>query len=421
MEGFRALCGLEPKVSPTNADNPGTAVGWLIGQASAVVLLLGGTVAYGFFRLGQAEFRPGPIVALLQSSIDQRIRNLGPAEQGGEAEKARRGMLQEYGLLVYCAKSQSPRPHLIVWPETSYPETWFDISPKLDLHDVDPQWAQIQRFTHMRFQKMVIERSGISNLIGVQARILEHAGQKPTKYNSAILLQGDGAYDGRYDKIHRVPFGEYVPLQDWLPFMAYFAPSEYEEDFSIRAGTKFTRFPLGKHRFGVIICYEDSDPCLARQYGRDHADGPPVDFLLNISNDGWFDGTSEHEEHFALCRFRAVEARRAVARAVNMGISGVIDGNGRVQAPEFMGRYEGISIWAINGTKDGWTPTLAVSDWKYFKKTPGVLTAIIPIDSRTSFYALWGDWLPIGCWCGLGLALAWALVRSRQRPAELRL
>src|SRR5262249_56421242 len=84
----------------------------------------------------------------------------------------------------------------------------------------------------------------------------------------------------------------------------------------------------------MVICYEDSAPYLARQYARPEGGEPPVDFLVNTSNDGWFDGTAEHEEHLAVARFRAVECRRALLRAVNMGISAVIDGNGRVLRPE---------------------------------------------------------------------------------------
>src|SRR5207249_6450425 len=116
--------------------------------------------------------------------------------------------------------------------------------------------------------------------------------------------------------------------------------------------------------FGVMICYEDSDACLARQYNRAGADGPAADFLINISNDGWFDGTSEHEEHLAICRFRAVEARRSVARAVNMGISAVIDGNG--------------SVVVLPG-----------SSWEESKKIEKILKAAIPIDRRASLYARW--------------------------------
>src|SRR5262249_9081680 len=148
------------------------------------------------------------------------------------------------------------------------------------------------------------------------------------KYNSALLLKplprdamsapGDpvlfrSAPAGRYDKMHLVPFGEYVPLGDELPFMRWFTP--YTKDYEGRAGEKWTRFPVaaqnGKnYTFGCLICYEDSDPYLARQY----VASEPVNFLVNISNDGWFNGTEEHEQHLAICRFRAIESRRAVVR-----------------------------------------------------------------------------------------------------------
>jgi apolipoprotein N-acyltransferase len=84
-------------------------------------------------------------------------------------------------------------------------------------------------------------------------------------------------------------------------------------EYSIRAGAAATRFDFtagGKsYRFGVLICYEDSDADLAREYVRPGA-GPAVDFLVNISNDGWFKCTREHEEHLAVSRFRAVECRK---------------------------------------------------------------------------------------------------------------
>src|SRR5205085_7228468 len=119
-------------------------------------------------------------------------------------------------------------------------------------------------------------------------------------------------------------------------------------------------------------------------------DEPPVDFLVNISNDGWFDGTSEHEEHLAISRFRAVECRRALARAVNMGISAVIDGNGRVVA-------------------------LPAATWADSKKMAAVVTAAVPIDTRGSLYAAWGDWLPGLCAALAGLALVAPGLRSRSR------
>ena len=82
-------------------------------------------------------------------------------------------------------------------------------------------------------------------------------------------------------------------------------------DYSCTPGENWTRFELptakGTFRFGVLICYEDTDPSMARKYNPTSGRGPGVDFLVNISNDGWFDGSEEHEQHLAICRFRAVE------------------------------------------------------------------------------------------------------------------
>src|SRR5262249_24344930 len=133
-----------------------------------------------------------------------------------------------------------------------------------------------------------------------------------------------------------------------------------------------------------IICYEDSDPLLARGYSLpDRPDQPPVDFLVNMTNDGWFNGTEEHEQHLAISRFRAIEARRSLVRSVNMGISTVIDSNGRVLA-------------------------LPGPTWRDSKKIAAAFSAIVPIDSRTSFYAIAGDWLPRGLAICLGILLVMA-------------
>src|SRR5947207_14375996 len=100
---------------------------------------------------------------------------------------------------------------------------------------------------------------------------------------------------------------------------------------------------------------------------------PPVDFLVNISNDGWFMHAAEHAQHLAISRFRAVECRRALVRAVNGGISAVIDGDGRVVA--------------LPGTT-----------WSNSHSVMAVVNAPVPIDTRTSLYARFGDWLPWSCW-----------------------
>jgi apolipoprotein N-acyltransferase len=187
-----------------------------------------------------------------------------------------------------------------------------------------------------------------------------------------------------------------------------------DTDYGIVSGDRSVRLPIAEYRFGVLICFEDSDADLARTYAG--GDGEQsADFLLNISNDGWFKGTSEHEEHLAISRFRAVECRRSLGRAVNMGISAIIDGNGRVLAPNKIGETASGYTWEVpqNGATE-----LPVSRWSEFKKVKGVLTGVIPIDHRTSWYARWGDWLPWTCWLLVVALLIFGWMRA-PRPKEI--
>ncbi len=233
---------------------------------------------------------------------------------------------------------------------------------------------------------------------------------KEHRFNSALLINREGHVEGRYDKVHCLPFGEFIPLENWFPFLVHFC----QTNKSLRAGEKFTRFTLKREDgrvfdFGVVICFEDSDPVLVRQYVQSTSDGEPVDFLVNISNDGWFDGTCEHEEHLAISRFRAIECRRALVRSVNMGISAVIDGNGRVQEPQKQKWDIEPKTWVVNEV-DGRIPELAEARWHEFKKVAGVLVATVPLDRRASLYAVWGDWLPWGCLAFLAVGWIWVSV-----------
>jgi apolipoprotein N-acyltransferase len=368
-------------------------------QAAAVALIVTGCIGYGRWRLIHAPFKDGPTVSLIQGNLDQRIRN-----QPDAAEE----VLQHFAALNLRALQVRPLPDLIVWPETSFPYGWDEISPEVPDSSLQPKIRELKRaaeadarhtgasprdrFLFALNRQMESLVSTVRNHILVGANtIIYRADNTFERYNSALLVDGGTKIVGRYDKIHRVPFGEYVPFRDWFPWMNALAP--YDFDYSIRPGAHLTRLPLGDYHFGVIICYEDTDPDLARRYSLPEDGAPAADFLVNISNDGWFNGTSEHEEHLAICRFRAVEARRSVARAVNMGVSAVIDGDGRVVA--------------LSG------PT-----WAESKKVSAVLTAAVPIDERASLYARWGDWLPWSCLGVVALGLVVSLWRRRSlRPA----
>ncbi len=160
----------------------------------------------------------------------------------------------------------------------------------------------------------------------------------------------------------------------------------------------------------MLICNEETDPVLARRLATKVGKDPAVDFLVNISNDGWFDGSSEHAEHLAISRFRAVETRRALARAVNMGISAIIDSNGRVLQPTERPAFGDGKIWAVPESQRN-TNGLPEEKWRDFTKVHGILAARIPIDDRVSLYALTGDWLPVGCWLILGGVWGWRKYR----------
>jgi apolipoprotein N-acyltransferase len=379
----------------------------LLGQGFFVLIALAGTVAYGSWRLGQDCLTPGPRIALVQGNLDQRIRNLSAVE-----EDAAHTVANHFIELSDLASRY--QPDLIVWPETSYPQDWV-------------QEADGTPSDHTReIARRMAARWRGNLLVGMNSVNLDAEGHG-RRYNSAVLIDRKGKSGGRYNKIHRVPFGEYVPLRDWLPWMNAFAP--YDFDYSVWPGQEYTRFRLSdcatekNYSFGVLICYEDTDAAVAIPYGG--GDGqPPADFLLNISNDGWFDGTSEHDEHLAICRFRAVECRRSVARSVNMGISAVLDSNGRVLEPHDLpqsdAKAEGEArVWMVP-MRNGKPAELPPSRWHEYKKVPGVLLAVIPIDNRVSFYARWGDWLPWLCWITIGSALSWAIVRRMARPRAAR-
>lgn len=372
------------------APPPGSKTRLLV-QALAVSLLLLVTLSYGKWRLTQQTSIPGPRIALLQCNLDQRLRNRGFGQDEQARQNARQQIHDQFRDLAQLAARA--RPDLIVTAETSYPGYWEEFAP-----------GKPTKYSRDLAENMASDlRTPV--LLGMNAAVAGHDG-KIRSYNSAILLDREGAWLGRYDKIHRVPFGEYIPLRGWVPFLHKLAP--YDFDYTVSVGEAFTRFPLdgpsGPYSFGVLICYEDTDPAMARPY----VSSQPVDFLLNLSNDGWFDGTSEHDQHLALCRFRAIETRRAIGRAVNMGISAIIDSNGRVLAPSLLQEFTTIPVWEIPQPPDSLPP----SEWHRFKQIAGVLLGNIPMDSRTSLYAQFGDAFALAC---LGLLLLTSIRTYRVR------
>jgi len=335
-------------------------------SATVVGCLLIASVGYGYRRLSQSQFTPGPKVSLIQGNIEQNVRNDLFFKTGKEYAE-----YVEKHFFDLCQQAAKEKPDLIIWPETSLPgEIYFD-APGI-AHDSVPFNHRAMIDESAENMKRLGKYWGITQLLG--ANCAEFGpGDKERRFNSAVLVDRERGYSARYNKIHCVPFGEYVPLVDYMPWLQKFTP--YEGNYSLTPGNQLIHLPVtsadsGPFYFGTLICYEDAVTQLARGYVA--ANTPHVDFLVNISNDGWFKGTSEHEQHLAICQFRAVECRRAVVRAVNMGISAVIDSNGRVTH-------------------------LPGPTWSASKAIAAVVTATVPIDHRFSRYAMFGDWLPWTC------------------------
>lgn len=357
-------------------------------QAVYVLMMLLFTLTYGSYRNAQGIGTPGPVCASLQGSVDQSIRN--------DQEKPQNAVMPYHQLSDLSIASN---PDLIIWPETSYIHEWYSISPAVKLEQIPPDWYRITTMQKGMGEE-VKKRWNTSVLLGLNSKELTPSGVK--RYNSALLVSREANKFSRYDKIHRVPFGEFIPFKELLPWLKNLAPYDFE--YSIEAGEGFPKleFPAGldkTYSFGTLICYEDTDPSIPTGFFRS---GTAPNFFVNISNDGWFKGSEEHEQHLAIARFRAVETRRSIIRSVNMGISALIDSNGKVLKPESVEQTNRVNtfVWKINYPSLK-SKALPVAEWHQFKAVEGVLIASVPIDDRYSLYAKTGDILPLACWLAI--------------------
>jgi len=195
------------------------------------------------------------------------------------------------------------RPDLIVWPES--PAPYFEDDPRL-------QHALITL-------AQTTQTSLVVGSIGVDP---SPDGGLPKTYNSALIVGPDGSRVGRYDKIHLVPFGEYIPFRNLL----FFARKLTGRVSSFDRGDVRKVFRLKGHRYGVFICYEAVFADEVRQFARLGAE-----VLVNISDDGWYGDTSAPWQHLNMARMRAIENRRWLLRDTNNGVTAAIDPYGRVR------------------------------------------------------------------------------------------
>lgn len=348
-------------------------------RLSSMVLAFIATLGYGFARLSTADFRPGPRLALLQSNLPTQMKMSLTATD----------ILINFRAL--CERALPERPDLLVWPETSYPRG----IPYIDAGLGEPEFLSQVRDIDKNFvtadwrDRDALVRAELNAwadywktpmLVGAVAHTFRPGGY--AKYNSAVLISPGITANGRYDKLHLVPFGEYVPLLKTLPWVTRLTPYNGSTIPSLSFGARPVGFTAGKYRYATAICFEDTIPHVVRGFFGDANTRPDV--LLNISNDGWFGGSSELDMHLAISVFRCVENRVPLARAVNTGISALVDGNGRI-------------VTALSKMKEG------------------VLVVVAPLDGRASLYSRHGDWMARTCLAAtIGLLVIHGARRGRK-------
>ncbi len=305
------------------------------------VVLFAANWGYGTVRLGQEPVRVGnPLtVGLIQGNIDQAVKWDSDYQLT---------TINTY--ISLSEKALHEGAQFLIWPESATP---------FYLQDPSPLSQKVQQFS---------EKTGSDLLTGSPA--YEFRSEEVRYLNSAFLLAPDGSFMGRSDKVHLVPFGEYVPLSRFLPFVNKLVAGI--GDFSPGI-VKPLRFH--DHKFGVLVCYEGIFPALARAYVKAGSG-----LLVNVTNDAWFGRSSAPYQHLAMTRFRAIENRRWLVRAANTGISAIIAPSGEIvsASPLFQSAF-------------------VVGD--------------IFFRTEMTLYTVWGGFLPLPF---LLLSLFW-LVRSRRK------
>jgi apolipoprotein N-acyltransferase len=225
-----------------------------------------------------------------------------------------------------------PHPDLVAWPESPAP-----------FFEADPRFQQTLVALARQTQAPLV----VGNL-GTDYSVEERVWRD---YNSALVVSPNGARVGRYDKIHLVPFGEYIPFKRLI----FFARKLTGKVSEFSRGDTRKVFRLNGHRYGVFICYEAVFADEVREFSQLGAE-----VLVNISDDGWYGDTSAPWQHLNMARMRAIENRRWILRDTNNGITAAIDPYGRVR--QSIPRHQADALPAGYGFRDDVTYYTAHGD-----------------------------------------------------------
>lgn len=341
---------------------------WIQLASFAIILYAIGIYSRQSIYLGHT----GPKIGAVQSNVPSSIKE--------ETENAQMIMDDLFALSDQCIAAGAK---LVLWPETmvlaplnpSYRMYW---NPGDEPVEFD---KQLGSYAKKKLSYL---------LVGAQAAKVGEVNGKlevTNRFNSAYLYEPDGFQSSlRYDKIHLVPFGEVIPFKESFPplyrFFNMFSPYDYE--YSLTAGREYVLFPVKldekEYHFGVLICYEDTDPDVARKMVYKNGN-KTADWLVNISNDGWYVSFKDNQvkpsvelaQRTAICVFRCIENRISLVRSVNTGISCLIYPDGTIQNQYIAGNLpitgmerQGMAGWFVDA---------------------------IPLDSRITFYTKYGTWI----------------------------
>jgi apolipoprotein N-acyltransferase len=243
----------------------------------------------GLFQINRTSSEPGKTVRVVavQPSVPQTLIWSASADEKRFSE-----------LLFVSQRAMTNQPDLLLWPESAVPM-------------FDGVYNLISDFAPSNHVAIIFN--------GDDAELHPAA---TNYFNSAFLVRPDGKCAGVYHKQKLVIFGEYIPLVRWLPFLKWFTP--ITDGWT--PGDHAVTFTAEKFSAAPLVCFEDVFPGVARQAVADDAD-----FLVNLTNDGWFGDSAEQWQHLANAVFRSVENGVPLVRCANNGIIGWIDAHGRVQ------------------------------------------------------------------------------------------
>ena len=250
--------------------------------------------AIGYGKIGEDKGGQGKeiTVSIVQANIPQEMK-WDPA--------AKDEILERYANLTRLAAFEDP--DLIIWPETSFP----------GFFGINKETQEVQDLARKVDTPLLI---GANTSEGLDS------------FNSAVLISERGKVVDRYDKIHLVPYGEYVPFSDKIPFLhrlvlgelGEFTPGKEYKAFSLQP-SPFTN----EVKFATLICFEDIFPKISKKLVQNGAE-----FLVVITNDAWYGKSGAPYQHAAASVFRAIENRVPIVRCANTGYSCFIDPRGRI-------------------------------------------------------------------------------------------